>query len=247
MNELLDAVRNMDPSLNWKWENLGIWYQEYFYAVVQHQYDAEEKIYFPWIRTKVEMPVDLSWSARRSALMQKIAEITELIKAGRQAASSQKMRIHTHLCEKVEEMAQNIDDQFADEEEIVPRWVAEAGFTRAERDAMTIKIIQNLSMSGQSVVLPTMVHALKLSADPEKAAAFVQSLPLHIRFLYSYSWVPDFQNRHQGLIRSVRKDEVTNPTTSFALFACAGSSLQVSKHRHRLDTKPKHTTPACHR
>jgi len=236
MDELSDAVRNMDPMLNWKWENLGIWHEENFHAVVQHLHDAEEHIYLPWIETKVKIPESSNWRLRRSTLIQAIKEISELIKAGRQASPSQKSRMQMHLCQVVENMVENMHKHFAQEEEVMPCLLREAGFSLADQEAVMVKIIESWSLSGKSVVVPTMVHALERSAGPEKATAFVQSLPYGIRFLHSYFWDPDFKARQQGLIHSVRRDEVKNPTASFF----ASFTAQESKKRLRLDTKRRH-------
>jgi len=211
MDELLDAVQNMDPSLDWKWENLNTWYDEYFYLTVQQHHDAEKNIYFPWIqaaRAKVKMPANRE---RHPAPMQALDVISELIKAGRQGDLPQKSDIQTRLCQVVEEMANKMHDHLAEQEDIVPHVIKRAGITRAEQDALMIETIQSLTFNSNKVVLPAMVHALELSSGSEKAAAFVQNLPLPDRFLYGSSWAPDFQSRHQCLVRSVHRDQSSNP------------------------------------
>jgi hypothetical protein len=229
MDELLDAVRNMDPKVNWKWENLGIWYQEYFVSVVQNHQDTLRNIYLPWIQAKVKVPSNLTDD---HVMRQVLHEISELIKAGRQANPSQKSRIQTHLCEVVEEMVESMHDHLAEQEEIIPRLIHEAGFTQAEQADVTLKIMQSLDHSSSKVVLPTLVHALKRSAGLEKAAAFEQSLPVQTRFLCTYFWVPDFQTRHQGLIQSVHRNEIKNPAAAFSMLANP-NPLQQSKRKHR--------------
>lgn len=232
MDELLDAVQNMDPSLNWKWENLNIWYEEYFYALVQHHREAEERVYFPCIQSKLSKAhIAAHFREYDPALIQSLDEINELIKAGRQAQPLQKSCIQTHLVQVVENMMAKMHDHLAQQEESMPHLMKKAGFTRAEQDAMMLKNIQSLTFDSNRAVLPTMVHALECSSGPEKAAAFVQNLPLPDRFLYSSSWAPDFQSRHLGLIKSVHKDEGTNPEAAFSLFACI-SAVHRPKRSH---------------
>jgi hypothetical protein len=215
MDELLDAVRNMDPSLNWKWENLNIWYDEYFCLMVKQHHDAEKNIYLPWIQAalaNVGMPANIR--EQHPAPMQVLDVISKLIREGTQADLSQKYSIHTRLRQVVEEMVEKMDDHLAEQEQIVPRLIKKAGCTRAEQEAVMMETIQSLTFDSNRVALPTMVHALKLSSGSEKAEAFVQNLPLPDRFLYSSSWALDFQSRHRKLIRSVHKDEASNPEVS---------------------------------
>lgn len=220
MNELLDAVQNMDPSLDWKWDNLNTWYDEYFYLMVQQHQDAEENVYFPWLQGKlanVRMPAKF-WAnpkeRQHPAPMEALDVISEVIKAGRQADQSQKSGIQTRLCQVVEEMVDKMQNHLAEQEEIYPRLIKKAGCTRAEQDAFMMETIQSLTFNGNKVVLPTMIHALELSSGEEKAASFVEKLPKPDRFLYTSSWAPDFKARHQCLLRSVNKDGNSNPKAS---------------------------------
>lgn len=215
MDELLNAVRNMDPCLDWKWENLNIWYDEYFYLMVIEHHDAEENIYSPWIQAalaKVEMKPNQR--EQHPAPMKVFDMISELIKAGMQADQSQKSSMQTHLCQAVEQMVDEMDKHLAEQEKIVPRLIKRAGCTRAEQEALVMETIQSLTFNSNRVTLPTMVHALKLSSGSEQAASFVQNLPSEDRSLYTSSWARDFQSRHRCLIRSVHRDEVSNPIAS---------------------------------
>jgi hypothetical protein len=215
MDELLEAVQNMDPQVNWKWENLITWYEEYFCTFLQHHHDAEANICFPWIRTKlarIRLPAD--FQEHHPAPTHALSMIGELLKTGRGASPSQKTGIHLQLCQVLEEMVEKMHDHLAEQEEIVPPSIKKAGFTNAELNAMTMKIIQSVPFDNNKLVLPSMVHALRMSEGPEKAAAFVQNLPKPDRFLYSSSWDADFNGRHLGLIRSVNRDEVINPQAS---------------------------------
>eukprot|EP00746_Dinoflagellata_sp_MGD_P125850 gnl/MRDRNA2_/MRDRNA2_60727_c0_seq2.p1 gnl/MRDRNA2_/MRDRNA2_60727_c0~~gnl/MRDRNA2_/MRDRNA2_60727_c0_seq2.p1 ORF type:complete len:278 (-),score=57.73 gnl/MRDRNA2_/MRDRNA2_60727_c0_seq2:233-1066(-) len=208
MDELLDALRNMDSSLDWKWENLNIWYDEYFHLMVKQHHDAEENIYFPWIQAalaKVGMPAIKK--AQHPAPIHELDVISKLIEEGVRADQSQKSSIRTQLCQMVENMVDKMNDHLAEQEQIIPRLMKKAGCTRAEQDAVMMETIQSLTFEGNRVALPAMVHALKLSSGSEKAASFVEKLPKPDRFLYSSSWAPDFQSRHCCLIRSVHKDE----------------------------------------
>jgi hypothetical protein len=209
MDELLDAVRNMDPCLNWKWENLNIWYDEYFYPMVQQHHDAEENIYFPWIQAalaKVGMPADQR--EQHPLPIKALDVISDLIKAGMQADDLQKSSMQTNLCQVVEQMVDEMEQHLAEQEKIIPRLIKKAGCTRAEQEAVVMETIQSLTFNSNRITLPTMVHALKLSSGSEKAASFLQNLPLEDQSLYSSSWAPDFQSRHRCLICSVHKDEV---------------------------------------
>ena len=146
--------------------------------------------------------------------MKALDVIGEVIKAGWHADHSKKSNIQTQLSRVVQEMVDKMHDHLAEQEKLFPRLMRRAACTRAEQDAMMMETIQSLTFNGNKVVLPTMIHALKLSSGSDKAAAFVEKLPMPDRFLYRSSWAPDFQFRHRRLIRSVHRDEVSNPEAS---------------------------------
>eukprot|EP00746_Dinoflagellata_sp_MGD_P125849 gnl/MRDRNA2_/MRDRNA2_60727_c0_seq1.p1 gnl/MRDRNA2_/MRDRNA2_60727_c0~~gnl/MRDRNA2_/MRDRNA2_60727_c0_seq1.p1 ORF type:complete len:331 (-),score=41.49 gnl/MRDRNA2_/MRDRNA2_60727_c0_seq1:217-1149(-) len=228
LKEFLDAVHNMDPSRNWKWENLSMWYNEYFSAFLQYHDDAEENIYFPWIRIRLaKFHTSASFRQYSPELTEALDEISELIKGARQTYASDRPIILSRLCQVVQEMAKEMKVHLADREEDFLHLMKRAGITHAEGDAMTIRAIRSLSFNSNKVVLPILVHALECSSGVEAGTGFVKKLPQPVQVQYSARWAQDFQSRHRALICSVHKDELENPEEirSFTMFTHLGPCL----------------------
>lgn len=213
MQELSDAVESMDPLPGWKWENLSTWYQDYFYSVVHHHHDAEEKIYFPWIQERVAVPAKIA--ADHPDLMQAMDDVSDMLKKGISAPAHQRAEHLTDMREVVKAFVEDMQEHLAEEEEVIPCLLREGGFTQEEEGAVVGQIIQSLGLDGNKKALPTMLHAYARWAGAEKADAFVSTnLPLPIQLLYRNFWVHDFQHRHLGLLASLAEGVDTNPFPS---------------------------------
>jgi hemerythrin-like domain-containing protein len=213
MQELSDAVNSMDPLSAWKWANLLTWYQDYFCSVVHHHHDAEEKIYFPWIETRVQVPAKIS--AEHPELMQAMDDLSSMLKDGAAAPAGQRAERLAGVQKFVAAFVEDMLEHLAEEEEIIPRLLRDGGFTQEEEGAAVGQIIQSLGLDGNKKALPPMLHAYALWAGKDKAEAFVSGhLPPPIQFLYRNFWEYDFQHRHMGLLASVAEGVDTNPFAS---------------------------------
>jgi len=220
MEELCSAVRTMDPKLDWKWNNLSTWYQDYFYDVVHHHHDTEELIYLPWMQTRVAIPEKISTD--HPELMRVMDELRDLLKSGALRPVNERAEFLAQLREKVDAFVEDMQEHLAEEEEAIPRLLKEAGFVQEEEGAVVGQIIQSLGLDGNKKSLPLMLHGLERWAGEEKVEAFVaEKLPLPIRFLYRQFWTVDFQQRHLGLIASLPEDVDVNPFASRGLLLCA--------------------------
>jgi len=60
MTMMLQSVSAMpdSPSDNelWKVTLFAVWFCDYFFVIIEEHHNAEEKVYFPWIKTKAEYP-----------------------------------------------------------------------------------------------------------------------------------------------------------------------------------------------
>lgn len=213
LQELSTAVRTMDPLPTWKWENLAVWYQDYFYSVVHHHHDAEEAIYLPWIETRVRVPGKVS--SDHPELMQAMDELNTMIRKGAASFPEKRVELRAELQRAVEDFVEGMERHLAEEEELIPRLLRDGGFTQEEEGAVVGQIIQSLGLDGNKKALPVMLHAYARWAGAEKAEVFVSSkLPLPIQFLYRNFWVGDFQQRHMGLLASLAYGVDANPFAS---------------------------------
>jgi len=219
LEELCEAVGVMDPKPSWKWGNLATWYQEYFYVVVHHHHDSEEKIYFPWLRTRVAIPEKLSTD--HPELMRTMDELGSMFKSGALKPVGERAEFLAQLRERVTAFAEDMQEHLAEEEEAVPKLLRKGGFSQEEERVAVGKIIESLGLDGNKKCLPVMLHAHKCWAGDDRVEAFVaESLPLPIRILYRHFWTADFQQRHLGLLASLSEEVDVDPYASRRLL-CA--------------------------
>jgi hypothetical protein len=213
MQELCSAIEVMDPRPAWKWNNLATWYQDYFYDVVHHHHDAEEKIYLPWIQTRMVVPAKIT--SDHPELMQSMDELRDMLKGGSGVPVGKRGEHLFLVRQRVVAFVETMEQHLAEEEEALPGLLREGGFTEEEEGPIVAQIIQSLGLDGNKRALPPMLHAYALWAGTDKAEAFVSSnLPLPIQYLYRHFWVHDFQNRHMGLLASLKEGVDTDPFAS---------------------------------
>lgn len=217
MQELSEAVNVMDPMPAWKWQNLATWYQEYFYDVVHHHHDAEEQLYLPWIQTHVSVPTKITTD--HPELMQAMDELRDMIHTGALLPVDERLVHLSKLRLRVADFVFDMKEHLAEEEEIIPCLLRQAGFTQEEEGVVVGQIIQSMGLDGNKRALPAMLHAYSCWAGADKAETFVEEkLPLPIQLLYKYSWLNDFEQRHKGLLASLAEGMDTNPFESNCLW-----------------------------
>jgi len=218
MQEFCEAVHAMDPLPAWKWQNLSVWYQEYFYDVVHH-YDTEEQIYLPWIQAHVMFAcVPSKMTADHHHLMQTMDDLRDMIKDGLAMPVGDRAEHLAQLRKRVLAFVQGMHEHLAEEERVIPSILRDARFTKSDEDAAVGKIIASLELDGNERALPTMVRALE-SARPQwsipspqrKRAGSQQAKTLVSEQLPLSSNLFDFQQRHLGLLASLREGIETDP------------------------------------
>jgi len=213
MQELSDAVTSMDPLPSWKWEHLSTWYEDYFYTVVHHHHDAEEKIYLPWIQAHVSVPSKIT--ASHPELMSAMDDLSSMLKKGACLPAAERAQHLSDVQQLLSAFVEDMQEHLAEEEEIIPKLIREAGLTQQDEVPVVGKIIEGLGLDGNKKALPPMLHAYAQWAGAEKAEAFVSAnLPMPIQFLYRNFWTQDFHGRHQGLLSSIAEGVDTNPFAS---------------------------------
>jgi len=213
LQEFSDALNTMDPLPAWKWDNVSTWYEDYFYSVVHHHHDAEEKIYLPWIQGRVSVPAKIS--ADHPGLLQTMDDLSAMLKKGAVAPAGERAELLADIQQVVAAFVEDMLEHLAEEEQIIPRLLREGRFTQEEEGVVVAQIIQSLGLDGNKKSLPPMLHAYARWAGTDQAELFVATkLPLPIQFLYRNFWVHDFQNRNIGLLASLAEGVDTNTFAS---------------------------------
>jgi len=196
MHELHEAVHAMDPSSAWKWQNLSLWYQEYFHDVVHH-YDIEEQIYLPWIQAHATVPNQIT--VEHHELMQTLDVLRDMIRDGAAMSIFERAEHLAMLRKRVLAFSEAMNAHLAEEARVIPSLLREAKFSKEDEYAVVGQIIASLELEGNQRALPTMVRDLKSRAGSEQAEEpESQQLPFHSDFF-------DFQQRHIGLLASLGK------------------------------------------
>jgi len=201
-DEALQSLKN-DETAAWKLANFYTWYREYHYPNIHHHHDAEEHIYFPWMRSRCVLPEKLAKD--HEFLVAQMDEIDGLYTADELDAAATGALI-ANLQRAWVAYKDFMVEHLAEEEEVVPALLRE-NFTVEEEAAVVDKIIQSLGLAGNKTFLPNIVDAMARWGGERKVAEFRQNIPPPILFLLDYFWTPDFVNRQKKLLQSLKADE----------------------------------------
>ncbi|KAL7543032.1 hypothetical protein ACHAWF_007311, partial [Thalassiosira exigua] len=183
---------DLSPNEAWKAELFAKWYVEYFYESVHEHHDAEEEIYFPWIKTKAEYP-EKEFSKGHEELMKAMGVMkkacqTIVAKKGKGCADEIKL-----MKEKVPAFEKEMRAHLQEEEEIVPALLRD-NFTQDEEGVVVERIIAAGGLTMARKFMPAVLEAMREWAKPGFYDAVVGSMPPPIRHLEFKYYVPDYEN-----------------------------------------------------
>ena len=176
---------------DWKMRNFHEWYNKYFYYFVYHHHKIEEDIYFPFLKTKVNIPDKVEND--HIDLMKRLDEIKEIENVG-------------ILRDKVGELKNCMFSHLAEEEEIVPS-ILRDNFTEDQEKEIVDKIIQSFGLEGNKITLPWVIETMKLWCNKEKIDKLYNGLPIPIKILYNCSWISDYRKYNLGLLDSINENK----------------------------------------
>ena len=152
--QLVDAVSGggFDPVQRpWQGPMLRDWYREFYYSVVHHHHDVEERLYLPFMEQQLAaVGVEVPQLTRTShvtllRLMDAFRSATEALAQGQATPSA---------VQHVQDLARRLrDDMIAhlnEEEELYPPML-EAYITEEQDKGITQEIIQDLGLLGNKV------------------------------------------------------------------------------------------------
>lgn len=214
-DEVLKCLKN-DGTAAWKLANFFIWFREYHYPNVHHHHDAEELIYFPWMRSRVALPEKLAKD--HDFLIAQMDKIDSLYTHGAELDAAATGELIAALQREWGTYKEFMVEHLAEEESVVPALLRE-NFTIEEEAAVIDKIIQSLGLTGNKLFLPLIIDAMQRWGGERKVAEFKQNIPPPILFLLDYFWTPDYLNRQKLLLHSLKADEdPLKPQPSCVLF-----------------------------
>lgn len=154
---LVHHVKGDEP---WKLVNFFAWYNNRFVGLVIAHHDGEEKIMFPTVRKRCNIPEKTS--ADHKVLMKLLNDVTEIgkrfFKLGGDASNvSISAQILPELRAKWTEAKVHMFPHLAEEEEQMTSLIKDK-FTQEEIAAMVQSIVKNEGLGGAKRFLPSIVE-----------------------------------------------------------------------------------------
>lgn len=176
----------------WKVTLFAKWFCDYFFISIEEHHEAEEKIYFPWLKTKTVYPEE-KFNKDHEEL---VADMTVMKKAC-EAISQKKGKDCSEEIALLKSMSPTFETDMRahlkEEEESLPGLIRDNA-TQEEEGAIVDKIIQGGGLAMAKKFLPAIILAMQDWATPEYYEVFCGKIPPPIRHLAFTYYVPDFEN-----------------------------------------------------
>jgi hemerythrin superfamily protein len=176
----------------WKITMFSSWFVDYFFVSVEEHHDAEEKIYFPWIKSKTEYPEKVFSKSHEDliAAMTVIKDAcNEILQKEGNGCKDQVALLKKNVPEFETEMRAHLKE----EEETIPQALRD-NFTEEENDKTVEKILQGGGFALMKKFLPAVILSTQDWATPEFYEDFIGSIPLPIKHLAIKYFIPNFEN-----------------------------------------------------
>jgi len=168
------------------------WFVDHLLPAVLDHHHNEEVIYFPWVRTKVELP-NKKLSDGHVELIAKLATIQTICETVIHKGGVDCTDELAELKDKMLELEKDMLDHLQEEETDIPP-LLRANFTKEEEDPIIQKIGQSGGLGGIRLIFPCIVLAMKEWASPLFFDDFMATIPAPIRHLMDTYIVPDELN-----------------------------------------------------
>eukprot|EP00563_Minutocellus_polymorphus_P018128 CAMPEP_0197726070 /NCGR_PEP_ID=MMETSP1434-20131217/13382_1 /TAXON_ID=265543 /ORGANISM="Minutocellus polymorphus, Strain CCMP3303" /LENGTH=300 /DNA_ID=CAMNT_0043311883 /DNA_START=31 /DNA_END=933 /DNA_ORIENTATION=+ len=216
---LPDAATDDSDQTAWKATLFAEWYCDYFFDTVEEHHDAEEKIYFPWIKEKAAYP-EKEFSKSHEELFATLTTIKEvcekiLNKKGKDCAEE-----IASLKDKVPTFNTDMRQHLKEEEQTIPAILRE-NFTQEEEGVIIEKILQAGGLSMTKVFLPAVVLAMQEWASKGFYDQFLESMPPPIKHLLFKYYLPD----HMTFVIPMRDAPTLDEKPKLTKVGCCGISF----------------------
>eukprot|EP00339_Tiarina_fusa_P002570 CAMPEP_0117002788 /NCGR_PEP_ID=MMETSP0472-20121206/4331_1 /TAXON_ID=693140 ORGANISM="Tiarina fusus, Strain LIS" /NCGR_SAMPLE_ID=MMETSP0472 /ASSEMBLY_ACC=CAM_ASM_000603 /LENGTH=297 /DNA_ID=CAMNT_0004703233 /DNA_START=73 /DNA_END=967 /DNA_ORIENTATION=+ len=167
------------------------WYVDIFEPFIHHHHESEERLYFPWLQTKAEIP-DKRFSKSHEDLLDLLTKIGDIcgkvIQKKGVGCENEVGELRAAILIYVPEM----NSHLAEEERDIPD-LARKHFTEAEETAIVEKILQSYSLGDTRNTIPFLVADMRVWASPEYVEGFIGNMPGPLQGLLKDYWIPDFE------------------------------------------------------
>lgn len=176
----------------WKATLFARWYIDYLFISIEEHHDVEEKIYFPWIKTKTEYPEKQFGKSHEELIetMSRMKDACIVICKGKGKGCTKEIAF---LKTTIPTFVKDMNDHLREEEETIPALLRD-NFTQEEEGKIVEKILAGGGLKMTKKFLPAILLAMQEWAKPEFYEVFLGSMPPPVRHLAFKYYLPDFEN-----------------------------------------------------
>jgi len=224
MNDMLDVTQPKYFDVDkhpWKYQHFYKWYDEFFFPFIHHHHYNEEKIYIPWLKTKIkQFPAKIADDHK-----QLLALLDEVKKAEQNFIdakndSSKLLAAAEDLRKRLHTLVEHTNQHLAEEETVIPPLLKE-NFTEKEEEKPIQQIIKQNGLAGNRKELPWIIDAVERWGGPDILNnRLLPKIPGVIKSLYFKYWRNEYEMTNVALIQSIKLDKQPTPPTQHCCCCC---------------------------
>lgn len=203
----------------WKATLFAKWYCDYFFDAVEEHHDAEDTIYFPWIKSKAEYP-EKEFSKGHHDLSAALKDMKDACTTICQKGGKECNKEIALLKNMVPIFEKDMCAHLKEEEETIPGLLRD-NFTQEEEGAIVEQILQAGGLEMAKKFLPAVLSAMQEWATSGFYDEFCASMPPPIKHLVFKYFVPDFEN----VVVSMRDAPTLKTKPKLKKVGCCGISF----------------------
>jgi len=170
------------------------WYNTYIYKLVHHHHDTEEKVFFPWLESRMDIPK--RYTEDHETLISRLDDIRDL--QAKYANSNDMGQFLEELKRQSVELEESMIEHLnAEEEMVIP--ALRDHFTEKEHDATVDRIMKSAAIGEVATMLPWILSGIERWGGQKEVDIFFKNVPLPIRFIAKGVWVPNYTAKREKL------------------------------------------------
>lgn len=197
--EAREILNVLDGSQKWRAALFSKWFAERCLDGLHHHHDAEEKFYNPLITDKGGK-LTPSITADHKAIMDGVDKAKSLLKQIEAGQTQLLPEFKTFILDWMK----MCEEHLADEETQYPQQLRECNISQQEEGAAVEKIIQDLGLGGNKVMLPPIVYCMCKWGGEERMQQFFQVIPPPIQMMLQKCWLDDFWVNNLCVIEALK-------------------------------------------
>merc|ERR1712032_432386 len=127
----------------WKWENLAIWYQEYFFEVIRNHHEAKKNTYSSWFSALPDLMTD------HSLLLVALEELRTAIAVGSTLPARVRSNHLSRVRSQVDGLVKDMAAHMLAQEATIRGLFHDSDKTQDDEGAIVKQIIQSLGLGNR--------------------------------------------------------------------------------------------------